>query len=305
LVKTRIVRRWAVVAVGLAVLCGLPLMVEIFTRGSARPALESQFFQVSRWQPDPRVLTPVRGPGTGLTVTSAGSLAGALSDLGLAALPAELAGRIRQPVLPGYQEIGVYGGGLATFVVLGVRGTAGQNLVQDAVSAGGTPLVVARLLVLDEPGNGLDPRGIRDLRELIIGLNEAGVTVFLSSHLLAEVALFLSTITDSALGSALGALAALVASEVLVTLNAATVVQPYLPTRYWLAWIDFFRQPVFWRDIQRGFGKAFQRWRPGIARTPPSCDGMSAASKPLRAGGCGRSGGVGADGQVVWVRTDR
>jgi len=70
----------------------------------------------------------------------------------------------------------------------------------------------------------------------------------------AAIALFLSTITDSALGSALGALAALVASEVLVTLNAATVVQPYLPTRYWLAWIDFFRQPVFWRDIQRGFG---------------------------------------------------
>jgi hypothetical protein len=39
-----------------------------------------------------------------------------------------------------------------------------------------------------------------------------------------------------------------------VDINAATVVQPYLPTRYWLAWIDFFRQPVFWRDIQRGFG---------------------------------------------------
>jgi len=44
-----------------------------------------------------------------------------------------------------------------------------------------------RLLILDEPGNGLDPRGIRDLRELIIDLNEGGVTVFLSSHLLAEV----------------------------------------------------------------------------------------------------------------------
>ncbi len=44
-----------------------------------------------------------------------------------------------------------------------------------------------RLLVLDEPGNGLDPRGIRDLRELIIGLNESGVTVLASSHLLAEV----------------------------------------------------------------------------------------------------------------------
>jgi ABC-type multidrug transport system ATPase subunit len=46
-----------------------------------------------------------------------------------------------------------------------------------------------RLLILDEPGNGLDPRGIRDLRELLTGLNEAGVTVFLSSHLLAEVEL--------------------------------------------------------------------------------------------------------------------
>ncbi|HEX5296125.1 MAG TPA: ABC transporter ATP-binding protein [Streptosporangiaceae bacterium] len=43
------------------------------------------------------------------------------------------------------------------------------------------------LLVLDEPGNGLDPHGIRDLRELLIGLNEAGVTIFLSSHLMAEV----------------------------------------------------------------------------------------------------------------------
>ncbi len=43
-----------------------------------------------------------------------------------------------------------------------------------------------RLLILDEPGNGLDPRGIRDLRDLIISLNETGVTIFLSSHLLAE-----------------------------------------------------------------------------------------------------------------------
>jgi ABC-2 type transport system permease protein len=69
----------------------------------------------------------------------------------------------------------------------------------------------------------------------------------------AAIALFLSTVADSALGAAIGALAALVASEILVTLNAASVVQPYLPTRYWLAWIDFFRQPIFWRDIQRGF----------------------------------------------------
>jgi len=69
----------------------------------------------------------------------------------------------------------------------------------------------------------------------------------------AAIALFLSTITDSALGAALGALAALITSEVLVTLNAASVVDPYLPTRYWLAWIDFFRDPVVWRDIERGY----------------------------------------------------
>jgi ABC-2 type transport system ATP-binding protein len=46
-----------------------------------------------------------------------------------------------------------------------------------------------RLLVLDEPGNGLDPRGIRDFRQLLIDLNAAGTTVFLSSHLLGEVEL--------------------------------------------------------------------------------------------------------------------
>jgi ABC-type multidrug transport system ATPase subunit len=43
------------------------------------------------------------------------------------------------------------------------------------------------LLILDEPGNGLDPRGITDLRELLLRLNADGVTVFLSSHQLAEV----------------------------------------------------------------------------------------------------------------------
>jgi ABC-2 type transport system ATP-binding protein len=46
-----------------------------------------------------------------------------------------------------------------------------------------------RLLVLDEPGNGLDPRGIRDFRQLLADLNAAGTTIFLSSHLLSEVEL--------------------------------------------------------------------------------------------------------------------
>ncbi len=44
-----------------------------------------------------------------------------------------------------------------------------------------------RLLVLDEPTNGLDPQGIREVRELLIQLNQQGTTVFCSSHLLGEV----------------------------------------------------------------------------------------------------------------------
>jgi ABC-type multidrug transport system ATPase subunit len=43
------------------------------------------------------------------------------------------------------------------------------------------------LLILDEPTNGLDPQGIAEIRELLLELHRAGTTVFLSSHLLAEV----------------------------------------------------------------------------------------------------------------------
>jgi len=43
------------------------------------------------------------------------------------------------------------------------------------------------LLVLDEPTNGLDPQGTREVRSLIRSLAADGATVFVSSHLLAEV----------------------------------------------------------------------------------------------------------------------
>ena len=43
------------------------------------------------------------------------------------------------------------------------------------------------LLVLDEPTNGLDPQGTREVRSLVRSLAAGGTTVFVSSHLLAEV----------------------------------------------------------------------------------------------------------------------
>jgi ABC-type multidrug transport system ATPase subunit len=50
-----------------------------------------------------------------------------------------------------------------------------------------TLLKEPELLILDEPTNGLDPAGIREIRETIRDLGAAGVTVLLSSHILAEV----------------------------------------------------------------------------------------------------------------------
>jgi len=44
-----------------------------------------------------------------------------------------------------------------------------------------------QLLVLDEPTNGLDPQGIREVRDLLLQLNAGGTTLLVSSHLLGEV----------------------------------------------------------------------------------------------------------------------
>ena len=49
------------------------------------------------------------------------------------------------------------------------------------------------VLVLDEPINGLDPAGIKEIRDMIISLNNEGVTFIISSHLLDELAKVVTT----------------------------------------------------------------------------------------------------------------
>lgn len=60
-----------------------------------------------------------------------------------------------------------------------------------------------KLLILDEPTNGLDPIGIEELRELIRSFPSQGITVILSSHILSEVQLIadhVGIISDGILG---------------------------------------------------------------------------------------------------------
>jgi ABC-2 type transport system ATP-binding protein len=83
------------------------------------------------------------------------------------------------------------------------------------------------LLVLDEPTNGLDPQGISEIRTLLLELNRSGTTVFLSSHLLAEVEQLCSRVGVLDRGR-------LVLQDQLATLTAptgATVVHTPVPDR--------------------------------------------------------------------------
>jgi ABC-2 type transport system permease protein len=129
-----------------------------------------------------------------------------------------------------------------------------------------TSYVTGRLLFGDKPvalgSGGITSQGVianslsgTGLTPADVLLRTAGAVAFIAVSMLGvgAIALFLSTLTDSSLAAALGAMAALIASGVLVALNAAAAVSPYLPTEYWLAWLDFFRQPILWRDIDRGF----------------------------------------------------
>ncbi|MBC7593844.1 MAG: ABC transporter permease subunit [Kineosporiaceae bacterium] len=87
------------------------------------------------------------------------------------------------------------------------------------------------------------------------GLALAYVTLMMLG--VAAIALLLSTLTDSAISAALGTVAILIGSTVLLGLDAAQALHPYLPTRYWLSFVDLFRDPIRWSGVLHGVASQF------------------------------------------------
>jgi ABC-2 type transport system ATP-binding protein len=78
--------------------------------------------------------------------------------------------------------------------LVGLAGAAGKRVktyslgMRQRLTIAGALLGEPKVLILDEPANGLDPEGIRWLRGLLRSFADQGGTVFVSSHVLAEVA---------------------------------------------------------------------------------------------------------------------
>jgi ABC-2 type transport system permease protein len=172
-----------------------------------------------------------------VAVVAGDSVAGEAQAGTLRYLLARPAGRTRLLVA---KLVAVLAFVLVTVVVVAVVG----YLIGRTLFATPPPGTVA--VTLSVSGTSLTPGQIAARTLLAVGY------VAVSMLGVAAFALFFSTLTDSPLGASLGALAILVASSLLFTLNAASPIAPYLPTRYWLSFIDFFRDPIQWRDVTRG-----------------------------------------------------
>ena len=242
--------------VSILLLCGLPVVVAVFVAVThiapppgQGPALLSEVLSSGTLYPAAAlaIVLPIFLP-VAVAVVAGDAIAGEASAGTLRYLLARPVGRTRLLVAKLIT--------LIVYTLAAVLLVAGTAYLTGIILFGSKPIAAT-------PG-GLTTSNIASAATSLSGtamspadiaLRTIGAISFIAVSMLGvgAIALFLSTVTDSALGAALGALAALITSEVLVTLNAASAVDPYLPTRYWLAWVDFFRDPIVWRNIERGF----------------------------------------------------
>jgi hypothetical protein len=116
---------------------GLPLQAEVTARGGERPVFVSRFLEVHLSVPDADVLRPpARRPDAGFAHVEAPDVLGALNRGGFGAPPEVLAGRRRVDGLDGSQAVGVYGTGLARFVVLPLPRRFGSGAYDNAARFG-------------------------------------------------------------------------------------------------------------------------------------------------------------------------
>jgi len=114
--------------------------------------------------------------------------------------------------------------------------------------------VEGRLLLGQAPATGtVSFSGSTLTQEQLIGRTALALGYVVVCMLgVAAVALFFSTVTTSSIGAALGTIGVLIASTVLLGLDAAEMLHPYLPTRYWLSFVDLFRDPILLDNVGRG-----------------------------------------------------
>jgi ABC-2 type transport system permease protein len=240
--------------VAIALLCGLPTLVAVFVAVThvapppgQGPVLLSAVLSNGSLFPAAAlaIVLPIFLP-VSVAVVAGDAIAGEASSGMLRYLLARPVGRTRLLLAKLVA--------LIAYVLVAVVAVALTSYLTGRLLFGNKPVAVTStgISTSNVIANSLSGTGLTPAEVLV---RTAGAVAFIAVSMLGvgAIALFLSTITDSSLGAALGAVAALIASGVLVALNAAAAVSPYLPTRYWLAWLDFFRQPILWRDIDRGF----------------------------------------------------
>jgi ABC-2 type transport system permease protein len=240
--------------VAIALLCGLPTLVAVFVAVThvapppgQGPALLSAVLSNGSLFPAAAlaIVLPIFLP-ISVAVVAGDAIAGEANAGMLRYLLARPVGRTRLLVAKLIAII--------TYVLFAVIAVAVTSYVVGIVLFGDKPIALSAGSITSQ-GVIANSLSGTPLTPADIVLRTVGAVAFIAVSMLGvgAIALFLSTLTDSSLAAALGAMAALIASGVLVALNAAASVSPYLPTEYWLAWLDFFRQPILWRDIERGF----------------------------------------------------